>query len=110
MANASRLYWIFGSVTGTSPGVTLGSAVGSVNIPLNPDVWTDITIAQANTRLLTKTKGTLDATGKGSASLNVPRTNISAAIGVKFYHGYLVYDQSFNFYMASNPVELVLTR
>ncbi len=46
--NANRLYWIFGSVTGTSPGVTLGSAIGSVHIQLNPDIWTDYTIALTN--------------------------------------------------------------
>ncbi len=108
--NGTRLYWVFGSVTGTSPGVTLASPVGSVTIPLNPDLYTDITIGFANTALLTKTRGTLNATGKGSASLNVPKITNSSAIGVKFYHAYLVYDAQNNFYMASNPVELMLVK
>jgi len=108
--HGKRLYWIFGSVTGTSPGVTLASAVGSVNIPLNPDPYTDLTIALANTTLLTTTRGALDTSGKGSASLNVPKTNITAAIGLKLYHAYLVYDAKNNFYMTSNPVTLTLAK
>ncbi len=107
---ASRLYWIFGSVTGTSPGVTLASPAGSVNIPLNPDFYTDITIGLANSAILTKTRGVLDASGKGSASLNVPKITNSSAIGVKFYHAYLVYDAKNNLYLASNPVELMLVK
>ncbi len=109
-ANASRLYWIFGSVTGTSPGVTLVSAVGSVTIPLIPDFYTDITIALANSPLLTKTRGALDNSGKGSAGLNVPKGLPASAVGVKLYHAYLVYDAKSNFYMASNPVELTLVK
>ncbi|MHC4515016.1 MAG: hypothetical protein ACYS5W_15105 [Planctomycetota bacterium] len=109
-ANASRLYWIFGSVTGTSPGVTLISAVGAVTIPLVPDFYTTITIAQPNTALLVKTKSALDASGKGQASLMVPKINDQNAIGVKLYHAYLVYDAQNNFHMASNPVTLTLVK
>ncbi len=97
-------------MTGTSPGVTLASAAGSVNIPLNPDVYTDITIGFANSAILTKTKGALDTAGKGSATFNVPKITNSSAIGVKLYHAYLVYDANNNFYMASNPVELTLVK
>ncbi|MHC4815220.1 MAG: kelch repeat-containing protein, partial [Planctomycetota bacterium] len=39
--HGSRLYWVFGSLTGTTPGVTLVSAIGSVNIPLVPDFYTN---------------------------------------------------------------------
>jgi len=108
--NASRLYWIFGSVTGTTPGVTLVSAVGAVTIPLVPDFYTNITIAQPNTPLLVKTKGALDASGQGQASLMVPKITDQNAIGVTLYHAYLVYDASNNFYMASNPVTLKLVK
>ena len=34
----------------------------------------------------------------------------TAAIGVTLYHAYLVYDASFNFYMASNPGTLTLVK
>ncbi len=108
--NASRLYWIFGSVTGASPGVTLVSAGGSVTLPLIPDFWTNSTIALANSALLSKTRGTLDTSGKGSATFNVPRITNQSAIGLEFYHAYLVYDAQSNFYMASNPVTLTLVK
>ena len=108
--NASRLYWIFGSVTGTTPGVTLLSAVRSVTIPLIRDFYTNITIAQPNTALLVKTKGALDASGQGQASVVVPRITDQNAIGVTLYHAYLVYDAKNNFYMASNPVPLKLVK
>ena len=58
--HGTRFYWIFGSVTGTTPGVTLGSAIGALHIPLNPDIWTDYKIALANTPTLNNTKATLD--------------------------------------------------
>ena len=40
----------------------------------------------------------------------MPKITNSSAIGVKFYHAYLVYDAKSNFYMASNPVELMLVK
>ncbi len=108
--HASRLYWIFGSVTGTTPGVTLLSTVCSVTIPLVPDFYTNITIAQPNTAFLIKTKGALNGSGQGQASLVVPTKLPTAAIGVTLYHAYLVYDAKNNFYMASNPVTLTLLK
>ncbi len=47
-AHANSLYWIFGSVTGTRPGVNL---LG-VHIPLNPDPYTDVPMANVNTTVL----------------------------------------------------------
>ncbi|MHC5070157.1 MAG: hypothetical protein ACYTGO_06675 [Planctomycetota bacterium] len=40
----------------------------------------------------------------------VPKINDQNAIGVTFYHAYLVYDTSNNFHLASNPVTLQLVR
>ena len=81
---------------------------GPLNIPLNSDSWTDCTIAFANNATLTNTKATLDASGTAQASFNIPKTNLSSAIGMVFYHAYLVYDANNNLYMASNPVPLKL--
>jgi hypothetical protein len=108
--HGSRLYWLFGSLTGTTPGVTLVSAVGSVNIPLVPDFYTNITIALPNTAFLVQTKGALNGSGKGQASFVVPKITDQNAIGVIFYHAYLVYDAQNNFHMASNPVSLRLVQ
>ncbi len=109
-ANKGRLYWVFGSVTGTSPGVTLASALGLVTIPLNPDAWTDITIGLANSPVLVNPKGKLDANGKAKAMIKGGPVNAPSAIGLVFYHAYLVYDAQSNFYMASNPVTLRLEK
>jgi len=108
--NKGRSYWIFGSVSGTTPGVTLASAIGSVWIPLNVDPWTDITIAVANSATLVNTKGTLDAAGKGKAWIRGGPVNVPGAIGLVLHHAYLVYDGKNNFYMASNPAPLRLTK
>ena len=40
----------------------------------------------------------------------MPKITNSSAIGVKFYHAYLVYDAKNNFYGASNPAELTLVK
>jgi len=108
--NKGRLYWVFGSVTGTSPGVDLGSAIGPVTIPLNLDRWTDYTIGFANSPVLVNTKGTLDANGKAKAKITGGPVNVPRAVGLVFYHAYLVYDANNNFYMASNPVTLLLVK
>ncbi len=65
----------------------------------------------ANTGPWVSTRGTLDATGKNAqASIVVPKITNQNAIGVIFYHAYLVYDANNNFYMASNPVPLTLVK
>jgi hypothetical protein len=108
-ANKGRRYWVFGSVTGTSPGITLGSAIGAVTIPLNPDPWTDITIGLANSPVLVNTKGTLDNNGQAKAQIKGGPVNAPSAIGLVLHHAYLVYAGN-NFYMASNPATLLLEK
>jgi hypothetical protein len=105
-----RLYWLFGSVTGTMPGIGLGSAIGSVHVPLNPDIWTDHTIALANTAILAGTKGSLDPSGRAQALLTIPKVTNPSAIGLVFYHASLVYDANAGFHMASNAVTLTLVQ
>ena len=100
-ALANRSYWVFGSVTGTRPGLNL---LG-VHIPLNPDPYTDIAIAAVNTTAFTKFRGTLDANGLGSASFNVPG-NLPVVSGFTFHHAYVVYDAAGKFYLSSNAVPL----
>ncbi len=41
---------------------------------------------------------------------NIPKVNLPSAIGLAFYHAYLVYAAKNNFYMASNPVPLKLVK
>ncbi|MHC4512774.1 MAG: hypothetical protein ACYTGW_07745 [Planctomycetota bacterium] len=102
--HGARFYWILGSLTGTSPGINLGS----LHLPLNPDPWTDITIAWANTAWLTNTNGRLDPSGKAQAFFNVPKVTNPKAFGLTFNHAYVVYDAQSNLHMVSNPVPLRL--
>ena len=57
--------------------MTLGSAIGLVTIPLNPDPWTDLTIGLANSPALVNTKGTLDASGQAKAQIKGGPVNAS---------------------------------
>ncbi|MHC4920111.1 MAG: hypothetical protein ACYTKC_10980, partial [Planctomycetota bacterium] len=66
---ANKSYWIFGSATGTTPGINLYG----FNIPLMPDVYTDVCFVNANSTIFSNFKGTLSATGTATASLNVPK-------------------------------------
>ncbi|MHC4078622.1 MAG: hypothetical protein ACYST0_09320, partial [Planctomycetota bacterium] len=102
--HGARFYWILGSLTGTSPGINLGG----LHLPLNPDAWTDITVAWANTLWLTNTNGRLDPAGKAQAFFNVPKVTNTTVIGLVFHHAYVVYDAQTNFHMVSNPVSLTL--
>jgi len=101
-AHAGRNYWIFGSVTGTSPGVNL---LG-VHVPLNPDLYTDVTIVSANTPIMANFRGTLAFDGTAQASFNVP-SNVPRLRDFTLHHACIIYD-NVTWYMASNPVSLKL--
>ena len=98
----SKLYWIFGSLTGTMPGVDLTG----IHIPLVPDVYTDIVIGAVNSKEFTNFKGTLSATGVATASLNVP-AKLPIPVGFKLHHAYVVYDGATGQILtSSNPVSV----
>ena len=103
LASSVPLNWIFGSETGTTPGINL---LG-VHIPLNPDLYTIIAMGAVNGKEFTNFRGTLDANGLANASFNVP-ANLPFPAGFTFHHAYVVYDASGRFYMASNAVPLRL--
>ena len=103
-AHANRLYWIFGSMTGTSPGTNL---LG-VNIPLNLDPYTDLLLGAVNTAVFANFKRALSATGAATATLNVP-AKLPIPTGLKIYHAYVVYNGTTGqIYTASNPVSVEL--
>ena len=103
--NKNAMYWLFGSVTGTSPGVSLGG----VTVPLQPDAWTDLTIQLANSAALVNTKGTLDANGMATSQIQGAPVGASF-IGIVFYHAALVYDAQGRWLFATNPTTLVLEK
>lgn len=84
--NASRLYAIAGTLSGTRPGFTFGNSL----IPLNNDAWFNLSLAAANGAVYANTVGTLDAAGKALASFNYPA--LSAFAGATFNHAFVVLD------------------
>jgi hypothetical protein len=105
-ANQGRNYWIFGSISGTTPGINLPSATGPVHMPLNPDPYTNITLAYANATPFVNTRGVLNATGEATAQITAGPIS-SSAIGVVLYHAALIYDNSGNYYLGTNPTSLL---
>ncbi len=59
-----------GSVSGTLPGTLLPGSLAT--IPLNRDWFSDYILARLNTPMFTGFLGTLDASGRATAQLNVP--------------------------------------
>lgn len=99
-AHAGKNYWIFGSVTGTSPGI----AILGVKIPLNPDLYTNFTIAQPNAAPFTTFRGPLNAKGQGTGQFTLPPGVLSAAFTVN--HAFVVFDSAGLFHCASNAMPL----
>lgn len=87
-AQAGYGYLMLGSVTGTTPGFS----AGAVTVPLNPDIYFNLTILYANTPVFTNTLATLDANARGQASLNIPPA-IPGIVGVTLNHAYLGFNQ-----------------
>ena len=85
---AGDLYWLFGSRTGTSPGITSSG----VHLPLNFDTYFLFTINNANSGVLQNTFQTLDMLGNASARLSVPSTVASTLVGVTLNHSFVTFD------------------
>ncbi|MFH1998091.1 MAG: M28 family peptidase [Planctomycetota bacterium] len=77
-ALASRIYVLLISGSGTSPG----SPVGSVVLPLNWDLFTDLCFNNLNSYFFSNFLGYLNGDGEATASLNLPVISEPTAIGV----------------------------
>jgi len=69
---AGKLFALAGSVSGTSPGFNIARPPDYLHLPLNPDLFTDLTLAFANTPTFQNFRGKLDARGQAAAKLVVP--------------------------------------
>jgi hypothetical protein len=95
--NAGRTYVLFGSMTGTSPGVPLP---GGATLPLNWDAFTDIALSLVNTPVFTAFAGQLDGEGRATATLDTLGP-APVALGLTLHFAYGLHGP-WNF--ASNPV------
>jgi len=98
VANAGRKYFLLGSASGTSPGITLpGGAV----LPLNPDKMFHLIRLNYNNPMLQNFRSVLDGAGKAWPVLNV--SSVSLPPGTILHFAYTTenpYDYQ------SNPVQV----
>jgi hypothetical protein len=87
-ANAFELYWILGSVSGTSPGIPLS---GGGELPLVIDDYFLFTLLNPNT-LPSGSLAFLDANGAASAQWAIPGGLSPSLVGTVFFHAYLTLD------------------
>jgi len=85
-ANANSNYWVFGSVTGTTPGIDFGPGL---NLPLNFDPYFRLTLFQVGLSNFGMFKGNLDACGRATATLTVPAGLDPTLAGAVLNHAYV---------------------
>jgi hypothetical protein len=82
----SWFYWIFGSATGTAPGIDFG---GGVLLPLEFDGYFNLLLTNPNAMPFQNFTGLLDHNGRAQATLVVPAGLDPSLAGVTLYHAYL---------------------
>lgn len=88
VANARRLYVVLGSITGTKPGIKIGSLL----LPLNQDPYLTFTMTAPNNVPLLSGVSFLDAQGRGKATFHIPPGTPAKFNGLGFDHAFLVLD------------------
>lgn len=101
LARAGRLYFLIGTFTGTTPGLTLQNGT---HLPLNPSLYLSVTAANPNSAPLTNSLGFLNGSGHAAAAFHLPHVPPAAA-GLVLHHAYVLL-QPIDF--VSNPVSLTL--
>jgi len=97
--NGGRMYFLLGSISGTSPGLTLPG--GMVMLPINWDVFTDIVVSLPNSPYFKNFLGTFDPNGYA-----YPQLNMGALPGMAGLTMYFAYCVNNPFDLASNSVSI----
>ena len=100
-AYAGSPYVVLGSVSGTWPGAELED----VHVQLQPDVYT--TLTQGGVSLLAGGVGTFDATGKATATYQLPPSTLLALQGLTVAHAIVVFDKNDGSVIASGEPVVV---
>jgi hypothetical protein len=96
---------VLGSLSGTSPGTSVGGLV----LPLNGDAYFAYTLVQIGQPPLSSSAGVLGALGEAQAVLGVPPATSPVLAAVVLDHAYLGFDAgTFAPVLVSNPVHAVL--
>lgn len=80
-----KLYVLLGSLTGTAPGLR----IGTVTLPLNADPYFDFTLSNPNT-LTASSLGILGSNGEATAQLRLPAGTFTSLAGRRLHHAFLV--------------------
>jgi hypothetical protein len=104
--NAGMFYLLLGSISGTSPGQTVGQQM----LPLNADDYFRLTHSHPNAGALVGTMGVLDGNGEASAQVLLPNQLPASVTGLEVNHAYLLMDRKHpgEIVLMSNPVSLVV--
>jgi len=101
---AGQTYLLLGSLSGTTPGVTIGAA----HIPLNLDAYGNYSVLHPNSDPLFNSLGGLDASGTTSMMHFAPSIGVSSLIGTTVHHACVILEP-FGIEVISNPVSLLIT-
>lgn len=104
--NAYRPYMIFGSVTGTAPGVPL--PLGGPVLPVNFDIFTDFVMGLMNSAVFPGFSGTLDNSGRAYATIDTLAPLPPGMVGAVMSFAYACPYKSPGGWFASNPVNLTV--
>jgi hypothetical protein len=99
--HGGREYVILGSMTGTSPGIPVGSVV----LPIHFDIVTQTMIPMIHTSTFDQFHGNLDPKGRAMATLNTPAGLDPGTVGVELYFAYFVMNPED---LASNPASVTI--
>jgi hypothetical protein len=80
-------YWVLGSVSGTTPGIMLGTT----QIPLNFDAYLNFTAFQPNQGPFVNTLGTLDGSAQATAQITIAAGTDPTLAGLHVDHCYIIW-------------------
>jgi hypothetical protein len=86
VAQGGRLYGVLGTISGTSPGFPAGSVI----VPINFDVFTQVVILFWNTDIFKNFQSLLDAQGRAQAIINYGGTLDPGLIGLSMDYAYIL--------------------
>lgn len=102
LPNATKSYWVLGSASGTSPGMTFANGT---TMPLNFDAYTQFTVWMPNSSILQNSFGVLDGSGRATCLFNLPAGLPASVVGLTVNHAYALLPADY----VSNPVAVTLT-
>lgn len=103
--NAGELYILLGSLSGTSPGLP----VGSFTLPLVYDAYTNLLLADPGSAPVSHVVAALDANGRVEATFRLPAGTAPGLAGLTAHHAFFTFNAGFAVSAVSNaePVQLV---